>query len=94
MQARMVDLHEICRCHRRTKLLIHKWPFAYLVHEIVQKHGAHDLCFQVCTVKALQEAAEYYLAYLFDDSNLCSIHAKCVTIMSQDIHLACCIHRE
>ena len=28
------------------------------------------------TVNALQEAAEAYLVRLFEDSNLCAIHAK------------------
>ncbi len=37
---------------------------------------------------ALQEAAEAYLVGLFEDSNLCAIHAKRVTIMAKDIQLA------
>ena len=34
------------------------------------------------------EAAEAYLVHLFEDSNLCAIHAKRVTIMVKDIQLA------
>ena len=37
---------------------------------------------------ALQEAAEAYLVCLFEDTNLCAIHAKRVTIMPKDIQLA------
>ena len=37
---------------------------------------------------ALQEASEAYLVGLFEDTNLCGIHAKRVTIMPKDIHLA------
>ena len=37
---------------------------------------------------ALQEAAEAYLVGLFEDTNLCAIHAKRVTIMPKDIQLA------
>ena len=37
---------------------------------------------------ALQEAAEAYLAGLFEDTNLCAIHAKRVTIMPKGIQLA------
>ena len=37
---------------------------------------------------ALQEAAEAYLVGQFEDSNLCAIHAKWVTIMPKDIQLA------
>ena len=36
-------------------------------------------------VGALQEAAEAYLVGLFEDTNLCAIHAKRVTIMPKDI---------
>ena len=37
---------------------------------------------------ALQEAAEAYHVGLFEDTNLCAIHAKRVTIMPKDIQLA------
>jgi hypothetical protein len=40
------------------------------------------------SVLALQEAAESYLVGLFEDTNLCAIHAKRVTIMPKDIQLA------
>ncbi len=47
-----------------------------------------DLRFQSQAVLALQEAAEAYLVGLFEDTNLCAIHAKRVTIMPKDIQLA------
>ncbi len=47
-----------------------------------------DLRFQGAAILALQEAAEAYLVGLFEDSNLCAIHAKRVTIMPRDIQLA------
>ena len=34
------------------------------------------------------QAAEAYLVGLFEDTNLCAIHAKRVTIMPKDIQLA------
>ena len=37
---------------------------------------------------SLQEASEAYLVGLFEDTNLCAIHAKRVTIMPKDIQLA------
>ena len=40
------------------------------------------------TVLALQEAAEAFLIRLFEDTNLCAIHAKHVTIMPKDMKLA------
>ena len=42
---------------------------------------------------ALQEAAEAYLVGIFEDTNLCAIHAKCVTIMPRDMQLAKRIRR-
>jgi histone H3 len=38
---------------------------------------------------ALQVSAEMYLVTLFEDTNLCAIHAKRVTIMPADMKLAC-----
>lgn len=37
---------------------------------------------------AIQEAAESYLVGLFEDSQLCAIHAKRITLQAKDIHLA------
>lgn len=37
---------------------------------------------------ALQEATEAYLVGLFEDTQLCAIHAKRVTIMQKDMQLA------
>ena len=42
----------------------------------------------LATILALQEAAEAYLVGLFEDTNLCAIHAKQVTIMPKDIQIA------
>ena len=39
-------------------------------------------------ISFLQEASEAYLVGLFEDTNLCAIHAKRVTIMPKDIQLA------
>ena len=47
-----------------------------------------DLRFQSSAILALQEASEAYLVGLFEDTNLCAIHAKRVTIMPKDVQLA------
>jgi histone H3 len=47
-----------------------------------------DYRFQSTAVLALQEASEAYLVGLFEDMNLCALHAKRVTIMPKDIQLA------
>ena len=82
-----VALREIRRYQRSTELLIRKLPFAHLVHEIAQDFKT-DLRFQREAIAALQEAGEAYLVGLFEDTNLCAIHAKRVTIMPKDIQLA------
>jgi histone H3 len=53
-----------------------------------------DVRFQSTAALALQEAAEAYLVGMFEDTNLCTIHAKCVTIMPKDMILVECIHGE
>eukprot|EP00061_Rhincodon_typus_P010380 g34621.t1 len=82
-----VALREIRRYQKSTELLIRKLPFQRLVREIAQDFKT-DLRFQSSAVMALQEASEAYLVGLFEDTNLCAIHAKRVTIMPKDIHLA------
>ena len=47
-----------------------------------------DLRFQGAAIMALQEAAEAYMVGLFEDANLCALHAKRVTIMPKDMQLA------
>ena len=82
-----VALREIRRYQKTTELLIRKMPFQRLIREIAQDFKT-DLRFQSSSVMALQEASEAYLVGLFEDSNLCAIHAKRVTIMPKDMQLA------
>ena len=82
-----VALREIRRYQKSTELLIRKLPFQRLVREVAQQFKS-DLRFQSSAVLALQEASESYLVGLFEDTNLCAIHAKRVTIMPKDIQLA------
>ncbi|CAE8655702.1 unnamed protein product [Polarella glacialis] len=82
-----VALREIRKYQKSTELLIRKLPFQRLVREIAQDVKT-DLKFQSQAVLALQEAAEAYLVGLFEDTNLCAIHAKRVTIMPKDVQLA------
>lgn len=82
-----VALRDICKYQKSTELLIQKVPFQSLLREIAQAIGT-DLSFQSSAVSALQHAAEAYLVELFEDTNLCAIHAKRVTIMPKDIQLA------
>lgn len=80
-------LREIRRYQRSTELLIRIAPFQRLIREISQNFKS-NLRFTASSLACLQEAAESYIVGLFEDTNLCCIHAKRVTIMPRDIQLA------
>lgn len=82
-----VALREIRRYQKSTELLIRKLPFQRLVREVAQEMKT-DLRFQAAAIMALQEACEAYLVGLMEDTNLCCIHARRVTIMPKDMQLA------
>ena len=82
-----VALREIRRYQKTLELLIRRMPFQRLVREITQVHNPY-LRFQSGAILALQESAEAYLVRLLEDTNLCAIHAKRVTIMPKDMQLA------
>ena len=91
-----VALQDIWRYQRSTELLIRRAPFDRLVREIVQDMWCRGIELRALptAVTALQEAVEAYLVLLFTDTNLCTIHAKLVTIMLKDIQLVRRIHGE
>ncbi len=80
-------LREIRRYQKSTELMFRRLPFQRWVREIAQDFKT-DLRFQGSAILAIQEASEAYLVGLFEDTNLCAIHAKRVTIMPKDMHLA------
>ena len=82
-----VALREIRKYQKSTELLIRKLPFQRLVRELAQDFMT-DRRFSSSAVLALQEASEAYLVGLFEDTNLCALHSKRVTIMPKDIQLA------
>ena len=86
-RAGTVALKDIRHYQGSTALLIRKLPFQRVVREIAQDIKT-DLRFQSAAILCLEEATEAYLVGLFDDANLCAIHARRVTIMPRDIQLA------
>ena len=80
-------LREIRHYQKSSALLIRKLPFQRLVREIAQDFKM-DLRFQSAAILCLQEAAEAYLVGLFEDTNLCAIHTKRMTITPKDLQLA------
>lgn len=82
-----VAIREIRQYQKGTQLLIRSLPFQRLIREIAQDFKS-DLRFQGSAIMALQEAAESYLVGLFEDTNLCAIHTKRITILPKDMQLA------
>ena len=84
-----VTLREIRRYQKSTDLLILRMPFQRFVRELLQdEKPTLRYRMQGQAILALQEASEAYLVGLFEDVNLCAIHAKRVTIMVKDMQLA------
>jgi histone H3 len=82
-----VALREIRKYQKSTELLIKKLPFQRLVREIAQEYKT-EVRWMHGALEAIQEGTEAYMVALFEDTNLCAIHAKRVTIMIQDLILA------
>jgi histone H3/H4 len=82
-----VALREIRKYQKSTNLLIQRLPFQRLVREIAQDFKS-DLKFASNALSCLQEGAEAFMVGLFEDCNICAVHAKRVTIMPADMSLA------
>lgn len=82
-----VALREIRRYQKGTELLIKRAPFQRLVREIARQYRS-DIHFQSPALHCLQEAAEAYLVGIFEDTNLCCLHAKRSMITVEDMALA------
>ena len=80
----VVALREIRRLQRSTDLLIPRLPFQRLVKEICAKLN-NELRMSSQGLQALQESSESFLSGLFEDSYLCAIHAKRVTLFPKDM---------
>ena len=82
-----VALREIRKYQKSTQPLLRQLPFMRLVREIAQEFKS-DLRWNPQAFAALQHATEAYLVGVFEDTNLCAIHAHRVTIMPKDMQLA------
>ena len=96
-----VALRKICRYQKSTDLLICKLPFQRLAREILQdlnNPGSYPRLtaerFQVTFLLAIQESVEAFSVRLFEDVNLCPIHARRVMNMPKDMQLALRIRGE
>ena len=80
-------LREIKRYQKTTEMLLPRAPFQRLVRSLSMDIN-HELRFQSQALQALQEATEAFIVGLFEDTNLCAIHAKRQTVFSKDMQLA------
>ena len=75
------------RCFQKpTDLLIQKGTIIQLVREVLQAEKSW-FKIQASAVMALHEASEAYLIWLLEDSHVCVIHEKRITIIPKDIQL-------
>jgi histone H3/H4 len=83
-------IEEIRRYQKLTIDLLPKLPFTRVIKSITERvsSGQVPMRWQAEAIVAIQQAAEDYMVHLFEDANLCAIHAKRVTIMVKDIYLA------
>ena len=92
-----LSLREIGHYQCTFKFLISVRPFVRLVREILTDEtltGRNDWRIQSSAITILQTAAEAYLVSYFEDAGLCTIHAKHITVMPKDTHLALRIRRD
>ena len=82
-----VALREIKKYQKSVEMLLPKAPFQRLIRECFGDIDP-DLKISAQALLALQEASEAYLVGVFEDANLCSIHAKRVTVTKADMDLA------
>ena len=87
-KAGTASLLEIRHYQRHVELLIPLLAFSRLVREVASEVSRAPLRFQSAAIKALQEGSEAYIIGLLKDSQLCTIHAKCRTVMPKDMQLA------
>lgn len=79
-------LREVRQYQETTELLIQKLPFQRIVRDMCMKIGPFR--FESQALVALQEAAEGFLTGLFEDTGLCAIHGRRVTIFPRDMQLS------
>ena len=90
-------LNEIRFYQSTYNLLIRALPFSQLIHELLyaaRPRSVDPYQIQSMAMHVLQWAAEAYVVGLLKDMNLCTLHAKCCTILPKDIHLTRCIRGE
>ncbi|RWS10030.1 histone H3.3C-like protein, partial [Dinothrombium tinctorium] len=68
--------------------LIPRLPLQKVIWAIDFTNNLNNFKFQTAALLALQESAEAYIFNLYENANLCAIHADRVTITPKDLSLA------
>lgn len=86
---RIQVLKEIKFFQNSTDMLTSKLPFSRLIRNTVRNISKDyaSIRFTRTAILAFQEAFEAYIVSLLEDSNLCALHAKRVTLYEKDIEL-------
>ncbi|CAG9322295.1 unnamed protein product [Blepharisma stoltei] len=80
---------DIRKYQSSTELLLGKKAFKKLLLDVsLGLTKDSSLKWSKLAVEAMQHSAEDFLVGLFEDSNLCSLHAKRVTLLVKDMQLA------
>ena len=82
-----VALREVRKYQKTTEHLIRKAPFVRLIRECLFK-TKESIRLSANACEAIQDATESYMTGLLSDANLCTLHAKRVTLMPRDLKLA------
>lgn len=69
-------------------MLLPRAPFVRLLREVTQEETDNKYRWTSDALTVMQAACEDYLVGLFEDSYLCALHCKRVTLMSSDLQLA------
>lgn len=80
-------LREIRHYQLTTGNLIPKLPFSRLIQELLNTHISNGKRIQKLALEALQEAAEIYLVQFFEDSYVCTLHARRCTLIPRDMEV-------
>lgn len=81
-------LKEIKRLQNSSKLQIPRFSLHRLVREITESFKPEGgIRYQAAALAAIHEAVEAYLVQFFEDSYLCTLHAKRVTLFVADMNL-------
>ena len=80
-------LKEIKNYQKSTELLIPKVQFQRIVRDRIYYYK-EDARIQTKALEALQEGCEAFITRLFEDAMLCAVHAKHITLLSEDLKLA------